>query len=206
MSTDPADYELLEADALADPLAQFQRWFDDAVAFGFKEPGAMTLATVSPEGHPSARMVLFKGLKDGGFTFYTNYTSRKGRELDQNEQVALVFYWDRMYRQVRIEGRAERTGESDSEAYFHSRPRGSQLGALASRQSRVVENREALDQRMREVEARYEDAEVPWQPYWGGFRVVPTLIEFWQGRANRMHDRLQYRSDGGRWVIERLEP
>ncbi len=191
----------------ADPILQFRAWFDEALAAQLTEPNAMTLATVGADGRPSARMVLIKGVSEAGFVFYTNYDSRKGRELGATPWAALVFYWAELERQVRIEGRVERTSAADSDAYFHSRPVGSQLGAVVSAQSAVIPDRAALETRLRELEARYHDQEVPRPDHWGGFRVVPDAIEFWQGRPNRLHDRLRYRkAPDGLWVIERLSP
>ncbi len=201
---------LTEADVLPDPLAQFQRWLADAQADhasgGLVEPTAMALGTVSAEGQPSVRIVLFKGLHEGGFTFYTNYDSRKGAELAARPQAALTFWWDRLERQVRIEGRVERVSAALSDHYFHSRPRGSQIGAYTSRQSQVLEQRAELDTRLAATAQRFEGQEIPLPDYWGGYRVVPDNIEFWQGRLNRVHDRLRYIRDGGGWRIERLEP
>ena len=191
----------------ADPIRQFRGWLDEALAAHLTEPNAMTVATVDADGRPSARMVLIKGVSEAGFVFYTNYESRKGRELGATPWAALVFYWAELERQVRIEGRVERTSAADSDAYFHSRPVGSQLGAAVSQQSAVIPDRATLETRLRELEARYLDQEVPRPEHWGGFRVVPNAIEFWQGRPNRLHDRLRYRKTAdGLWVIERLSP
>ena len=198
---------LMEADAHPDPIEQFRRWFDEALAANLYEPNAMTLATATREGRLSARVVLLKGFDERGFVFYTNYEGRKARELEENPCCALVFYWGELERQVRIEGRAERVSEEESDAYYESRPRGSQLGAWVSEQSRPVEDREALEERLRGLEAEYEGSEVPRPPFWGGYRVEPEKIEFWQGRENRLHDRLLYcRQDGGGWRVERLQP
>jgi pyridoxamine 5'-phosphate oxidase len=197
---------LTEADVLPDPLAQFQRWLADAESAGLVEPTAMALATVSADGAPSVRIVLFKGLHDGGFTFYTNYESRKGQELAARPQAALTFWWDKLERQVRIEGRVERVPAVLSDRYFHSRPRGSQIGAYTSRQSAVLPQRAELDARLGETERKFAGQEIPLPEYWGGYRVVPNHIEFWQGRLNRVHDRLRYVRDGAGWRIERLEP
>jgi pyridoxamine 5'-phosphate oxidase len=199
---------LRESDAAPDPVEQFRTWFDEALAADLHEPNAMTLATATPEGRPSARIVLLKGFDEQGFVFYTNYEGRKSRELEINPYCALVFYWGELERQVRIEGRAFRVSENRSDAYFASRPRGSQLGAWASEQSRPVHDRGALEERLRELEAEYEGrGEVPRPPFWGGYRVEPEVIEFWQGRENRLHDRLVYRrSDDGGWRRERLQP
>lgn len=197
---------LKEMDLLPDPLAQLELWLKAATDAGMEEPAAMTLATVSAEGKPSARVVLFKGLYEGGLTFYTNHEGRKGRELEQNPNVALVFWWDKLERQIRVEGRAEKLPEEISRQYFHSRPRASQLGALTSRQSQVVSTREELDQRLQALTRQYEGRPVPYPKFWGGYRVQPELIEFWQGRRDRLHDRLLYRRSAQGWKIERLEP
>ena len=191
----------------ADPIEQFRKWFDEALAANLHEPNAMTLATATLEGHPSARVVLLKGYDERGFVFYTNYESRKGREVEENPRCALVFYWGELERQVRIQGRASRVPEEESDAYYASRPRGSRLGAWASDQTRPTRDRTTLEERLRELEAEYEGREIPRPPFWGGYRVEPEEIEFWQGRENRLHDRLLYRrsKDGG-WRIERLQP
>jgi pyridoxamine 5'-phosphate oxidase len=196
-----------ESDAAPDPIEQFRGWFDDALAAGLHEPNAMTLATATPEGRPSARIVLIKGFDERGFVFYTNYGGRKARELEANPHCALVFYWGELERQVRVEGRVSRISETESDAYFAGRPRGSQLGAWASEQSRPIDSRVALDRRLREFERGYQGREIPRPPFWGGYRVEPEAIEFWQGRENRLHDRLLYRrsADGG-WKRERLQP
>ncbi|MBI2383110.1 MAG: pyridoxamine 5'-phosphate oxidase [Gammaproteobacteria bacterium] len=205
-----AQYErnppLEESQLHPDPLVQFERWLQDATDAGMQEPTAMTLATATPDGRPSARVVLFKGLHDGGLTFYTNYESRKGHELAHNARAALVFWWDRLERQVRVEGAVERVPAPLSDEYFRIRPRLSQLAASASRQSRVAASREALDRRLDEVTRRYQGQDVPRPEYWGGYLLRPQWLEFWQGRGGRLHDRLAYRRDGGAWVVERLEP
>ena len=196
-----------EFNAAPDPIEQFRGWFDDALAADLHEPNAMTLATATPEGRPSARTVLIKGFDERGFVFYTNYGGRKARELEANPQCALVFYWGELERQVRVEGRAGRVSEEESDAYFTSRPRGSQLGAWASEQSRPVEDRGTLERRLRELEREYEGREVPRPPFWGGYRVEPETVEFWQGRENRLHDRLLYcRLGDGGWRRSRLQP
>jgi pyridoxamine 5'-phosphate oxidase len=197
---------LAESDANPDPIEQFRRWFDDALAAGLREPNAMTLATATPDGRPSARVVLLKGFDERGFVFYTNYEGRKGEELEENPYCALVFYWAELERQVRVEGRVSRVPKRESDEYFGSRPRGSRLGAWASEQSRPVGGREVLEERLRVLEAEYEAREVPRPPFWGGYRVEPEVIEFWQGRENRLHDRLVYRRSGGGWGRERLQP
>ena len=193
-------------DVAPDPTEQFRRWFDEALGAGLHEPNAMTVATATPEGRPSARVVLLKGFDGRGFVFYTNYEGRKGRELERNPRAALLFYWGELERQVRIEGTVSRVSEEESDAYYASRPRGSRLGAIASEQSRVVEGREVLEARIADLEAEYEGREVPRPAFWGGYRVEPEAMEFWQGRENRLHDRILYRRDGGGWKIERLQP
>lgn len=190
------------------PIEQFQTWFDEALDAQVEEPNAMTLATAAPDAAPSARIVLLKGVDERGFRFFTNYDSRKGTELAQNPQVALVFWWAALERQVRIEGRAERLSDHESSEYFRTRPRGSQLGAWASPQSRVVENRAELEAKLEDVTAEYADEAVPRPANWGGYVVRPTQVEFWQGRPNRLHDRLRYRrsNDSEDWTLDRLAP
>jgi pyridoxamine 5'-phosphate oxidase len=196
---------LLEASMAPDPLAQLQHWLDDAAAAGMIEPTAMTLATVA-DGAPSARVVLFKGFYERGLSFYTSYEGRKGRELARNPRVAAVFWWDRLERQVRVEGEAAPLPPEISDRYFQSRPRASQLGALTSRQSQTVAARTELDQRLAANVREYEGRPVQRPPFWGGYRIEPALFEFWQGRRDRLHDRLCYRRAGADWRIERLEP
>ena len=196
---------LLETDLDPDPLRQFERWFAEA-RDAVRAPEAMAVATASADGSPSVRMVLLKDFGERGFVFFTGYESRKGRDLSSNPRAALLLYWDPLGRQVRIEGAVERTSPEESETYFHSRPRGSQLAALASRQSGVIANRDEVDRRFSELEEQLQDAEVPLPPAWGGFRVLPETYEFWQHRENRLHDRLRYRREGDAWVLERLSP
>lgn len=195
---------LLEHAASTNPYEQFDIWFADAVAAGLPEPNAMALAS-SIDGHPSVRMVLLKERDDRGFVFYTNYGSRKGREIAGNPHVALLFFWATLQRQIRIEGTVARVAREESAAYFRTRARGAQVGAWASVQSEVI-TRQALDARVKEIEAEYEGREIPVPPFWGGFRVKPEAFEFWQGRTHRLHDRLRYVPDGSGWRIERLAP
>lgn len=201
-----AHARLDESEVDPDPLAQFRRWFDDARRAKLLEPNAMTLATATPDGSPSARVVLLKGADELGFAFYTDYRSQKGRELEHNPRAALVFYWGELERQVRITGTVSRVAREESDAYFRTRPRGSRLGAWASEQSAVLPGRAALEARIRELAARHPDDDVPLPPHWGGYRVRPETIEFWQGRENRLHDRVRYVRDGGGWRIQRLSP
>ena len=197
---------LAEADVDADPVVQFGRWFEQAEQGGLLEPHAMTLATATPDGRPSARMVLLRGFDQRGFCFYTNYQSRKGDELAANPRAALVFWWDKLERQGRIEGRVERTSRAESEAYFSSRPPGSQLSAAASPQSRVIDGRATLERRVTELATGQRDGQVPLPEFWGGYRLAHEVVEFWQGRPNRLHDRLRYRRAGRGWKLERLAP
>lgn len=197
---------LIETAVQPEPLAQFDHWFAEAEAAGLIEPTAMVLATVDADGQPSARVVLYKGWHQGGLCFYTNYDSRKGAALAANPRAAATFWWDRLERSVRFEGQVRKLPASLSEQYFHSRPRGSQVGAWTSRQSQVVASREQLDARLADNERRYAEGEVPLPPHWGGYALVPERVEFWQGRLNRLHDRLRYRRAGDRWLLERLEP
>jgi pyridoxamine 5'-phosphate oxidase len=198
---------LREEDLAPDPYQQFDRWLREALAAELYEPYAMTLATATPDGKPSVRTVLLRGSDERGFVFYTNYESRKGEELAANPHAALLFFWAELERQVRIEGRVEKVSPEESDAYFQGRPRESCLGAWASAQSRVIADRGVLERRMRELEEEFTGRSVPRPQYWGGYRVVPSVLEFWQGGAHRLHDRLCYfREEKGGWVIRRLSP
>ena len=198
--------ELRRADLDPDPLVQFRRWYAEAGAAGVRAPEAMALATSTSDGAPSLRMVLLKGADERGFAFYTGYVSRKASELDSNPRAALLFYWDPLGRQVRIEGTVERVAENESDAYFATRPRGAQLAATASKQSSVLANRDEIDSRVAELDHDYTAREVPRPEHWGGYRLVPDIYEFWQHREDRLHDRLRYRRADGSWAIERLSP
>jgi len=198
---------LHETDLLGNPFQQFQLWLEQAIAAELPEPNAMTLATLSEEGKPIARMVLLKGLDEKGFVFYTNYDSAKGKQLTETDSAALVFWWAGLERQVRVEGTVEKVSSEESDAYFQSRPKASQLGAWASPQSQVIESREVLEKRLAQFEEKYATEKVPRPPHWGGFRVIPTAIEFWQGRPSRLHDRIRYELDEkGDWFYQRLAP
>lgn len=199
--------DLNETDVAPNPFIQFQKWFDEALTAQLLEPNAMTVATATTDGKPSARMVLLKDFDERGFVFFTNYNSHKGQELAENPQAALVFWWAELERQVRICGRVEKVSENDSDRYFQSRPFNSRLGAWASNQSEVIEGRIILEQRLQELKAKYKNQDIPRPPHWGGLRVIPTEIEFWQGRSSRLHDRILYtRLDDGDWKIQRLSP
>jgi pyridoxamine 5'-phosphate oxidase len=199
--------ELDEKSINRDPIELFRRWFDEAIASGSRLPDAMTLATATKDGKPSARMVLLKQVDDRGFGFYTNYRSAKARELDENPRAALVLYWVQLDRQVRVEGSVERISAAESDEYFRTRPRESQLGALASPQSEVIESRDVLEQRYEELDEFYRDRPVERPKHWGGYRLKPERIEFWQNRESRLHDRIVYeRQPDGSWTISRLAP
>ena len=195
------------SEVLPDPVAQFERWFADAQQGKIHEPNAMHLATVSADGRPTGRVVLLKGIEEGCFLFYTNYRSQKGQQLQGQPYAALTFFWPELERQVRIEGSVSKLSDERSTAYFHSRPRGSQLGAWVSPQSEVITDRTVLEQRQQELEREYADQPIPRPPHWGGFALRPDRLEFWQGRPSRLHDRLRYqRQEDDFWIIERLAP
>lgn len=199
--------ELHPEDLHPDPVEQFNRWFEEARAAGVAEPNAMTLATADRGGAPSARVLLVKEFDARGFVFYTNYTSRKARELAENPRAAMVFWWPPLERQVRISGEIEKVTRAESEAYFHSRPISSQIGAWASHQSRPIASRDALEQREAELRKKFAGRPVPMPDFWGGYRLIPSTFELWQGRPSRLHDRLVYqRQPDGSWTIARLEP
>jgi pyridoxamine 5'-phosphate oxidase len=196
---------LSEAQADADPLRQFERWFEDALRAKLPLANAMTLATVTPDGAPSARIVLLKGLEQGAFLFYTNYLSRKGQELAQRASACLLFLWSDLERQVRVDGTVQKVTGAEADAYYATRPLGARLSAWASAQSATVASRKILEDSMAQAHRQHGD-QPPRPPHWGGYRVVPHELEFWQGRADRLHDRLRYRRQGDRWAIERLSP
>ena len=204
------DYQLqtlLETDIAADPFTQFNQWWDDAVKSELDEVNAMTLATASLTGMPAARIVLLKSFSDTGFVFFTNYNSHKGKELEENPQACLIFFWKELERQIRITGIVEKVTDLESDEYFNSRPAGSRIGAWASPQSTVIESREVIENNIVKVVEQFAGSEITRPPHWGGYVVIPTIIEFWQGRPNRLHDRLQYsKIQDGSWRIERLAP
>lgn len=196
-----------EADCETNPIAQFAKWFKDAQAAHLKEPNSMSVATVGADGRPSLRIVLLKEFEEAGFIFYTNYGSRKGRDYETNRWTALTFFWAELERQVRVEGTVSKVSPEKSEEYFRNRPRGSRLGAWVSNQSESIENRAVLEKRLADIEARYEGSDdIPPPPYWGGYLVSPERIEFWQGRPDRLHDRILYTKDGDSWRMGRLSP
>jgi len=198
---------LRRTDLDPDPIRQFNLWFTVAANAGIRDANAMSLATSTRDGAPSVRIVLLKGFDERGFVFFTNYSSEKGKELEMNPRAALALYWMQLERQVRIAGKVERTSREDSERYFQSRPSASQLSAWASRQSEVIDSRKILDARLAKISERYEKGQIPLPPHWGGYRVHPEVIEFWQGRQNRLHDRFRYtRQAAGKWQIDRLAP
>ncbi len=207
LRNDYAAHGLRRADLHPDPIKQFGAWFAAALAAEIPDINAMTLSTATPDGKPSARIVLLKGFDERGIVFFTNYASEKGRQIESNPHVALVLYWMQLERQIRINGTVEKTSREDSAAYFHSRPIGSQLGAWVSHQSEVIDARRILDSRLVEMTERFEGGEIPLPPHWGGYRVKPDKIEFWQCRPNRLHDRFRYslQADGA-WQIDRLAP
>jgi pyridoxamine 5'-phosphate oxidase len=197
---------LNESDVLPNPIEQFKVWLQQAIDARILEPTAMTLATADKRGRPSARTVLLKNVDQHGFVFYSNYESRKANDIAENPHAALLFFWDRLERQVRVEGTISKVSREQSEAYFKSRPHGSQLGAWVSQQSSVIESRDVLEEKMRGLEARFSEGNVPLPEFWGGYVVVPEAIEFWQGRPSRLHDRLRYSKNENAWKIERLSP
>jgi pyridoxamine 5'-phosphate oxidase len=202
---DYAQESLTERDVEPDPIRQFEKWFEQALRAGMIEPNAMTVATSTRDGHPSARMILLKGVDALGFVFYTDYRSRKGAELDANPHVSLCFWWDALQRQVRVTGTVARVSQQESAAYFRTRPHGSRIGAWASHQSAPLASRDALEREVERLRGAHPE-DVPLPPHWGGYRVTPESVEFWQGRPSRLHDRIEYTREGGHWRIGRLSP
>lgn len=204
------DYKLetlLETEVEAEPVAQFTKWWDNALQSEIDEVNAMTLATVDTNGIPAARIVLLKEFSDKGFVFYTNYSSHKGSELEKNPNACLVFFWKELERQVRISGKAEKVSAKESDEYFNSRPEGSRIGAWASPQSNVIGSREVIEENLKAYQQKFNDGNIPRPPHWGGYIVIPAVVEFWQGRPNRLHDRILYTlRENGSWTIERLAP
>lgn len=198
--------ELAEADVEANPILQFKKWFTEAIDSQLYEPNVMTLATADKSGKPSARIVLLKGFDEQGFVFFTNYESQKGKELSENPRASLVFFWPELERQVRIDGNVTLVSAKVSEEYFHSRPKGSQIGAVASPQSKPIEDRKILEERVSTLLEEFTDKEVPRPVHWGGYIVSPESVEFWQGRPSRLHDRISYTRNGDSWMINRLAP
>jgi pyridoxamine 5'-phosphate oxidase len=200
-------HALEEDQAHKNPFQQFQTWLNEALVAEFVEPNAMNIATVDNEGEISSRMVLLKGFDEQGFVFFTNYESNKAKDLAETHKAALNIWWDKLHRQVRINGNVEKVSRDETIEYFHSRPRGSQIGAIASNQSRVIKNHVVLEEAYQEIEKKYGNQEIPCPDQWGGYRVIPKQFEFWQGRPNRLHDRLRYaKTNSGSWVMNRLSP
>ena len=200
-------HTLQENDVAGDPISQFQVWWNEIIASEAEEVNAMTLATADANGHPAARIVLLKGFDENGFVFFTNYHSSKGMQIEANPFAALVFFWKELERQVRIEGAIEKISETESDEYFHSRPRESRIGAWASAQSNVIKSREVLEENIAVLEKKYPGNDIPRPPHWGGYRLLPVMVEFWQGRVSRLHDRIRYsRGEENNWLIERLSP
>lgn len=204
--TDYKQHSLTEADVAADPYTQFDRWWNEALAAEVEEVNAMTLATASKEGKPAARIVLLKGYDSNGFVFFTNYESAKGKELMDNPYAALVFFWKELERQVRIEGKVEKVSAEESDEYFHSRPEGSRIGAWSSPQSAIISSRTIIETNVAQYTKQFAGQSIPRPAHWGGYRVIPTAFEFWQGRSSRLHDRFQYTQLNENWKVERLAP